>query len=156
MKTEARHGNCRSCGDPGGDPFFYYTAREIGTSYAEKKGVYKTTRTTTTTFRDVTRHEDFICKKCRRKGYIKTILVNIALSAVCCFIYGMLHDTSSVPAGLLMTAGVVFGVIAFVLIIGYLLGGQNGSIALANYHTKHDSSGYTYMSEGEASRLRRS
>ena len=156
MKTAKVHGKCRICGSSDGDQFFYYTARKTGTSYSEKKGAYKTTKTTTTTYRDVTRHEDFICKKCRRKGYVKTILVNIVLAAVCLTISAKMHDTSSTPAGLLMTAGFVFGVIAFVLIIGYLLGGMNGSKALANYHTKHDSYGYTYMSEGEASQLRRS
>ncbi|MBR0372973.1 MAG: hypothetical protein IJH91_00400 [Mogibacterium sp.] len=154
MSKTTRHGKCRICGDPNGDPFFYYTARKIGTSYSENKGVYKTTRTTTTTFRDVTRHEDFICKKCRRKGYVQMILINICLTAACCGLFNLLKNSRQTLAGLLMTAGIAFGFIAITLMIGYLIGGMNGSKALADYHAKHDSYGYTYMSEGEASRLR--
>ena len=155
MKDTVRY-PCVLCGNPDGKRFFYYTAKKVASTVSVSRGVTRDTTTRTTTYRDVTRREGFVCKACRKKGRWKSFFILLAVATACFGLIALLGNDFLTRRPIIGFALGVVGIIAAMALIPSLVP-ANGSRLLVDYYKQHPKlRGVTYMTEGEASNLKTS
>ena len=156
MKKNTSFYSCTLCGDPKGEPFDYYTAKKVGSSTYVSQGVMRQTTTRTVTYRDVTRHTGYVCKKCRTKGRLKTVLILLAIMAA-------IGVGCSGPWGAAFSERlpVLYGILTFIFfilifaVIGALFPRGGSEMLIRHAKDRSNPYGLTFLTPGEASRLQR-
>ena len=93
MTKESAHYPCKLCGNPGGDEFFYYTARKVNSSVSVRTGMYEKDVVRTTLYKDVTKHSGFVCKNCRKnKERLRKFIISLIIFAACIAVFVIAGD----------------------------------------------------------------
>ena len=158
-KENEIHFPCELCGNPNGDKCIYYTANRLGTSASVNQ--VQNTVSYSTSYSNLTEHEGFVCKACRRKGPRKTLWKYLIFMVGCILALTFFSDTffgeSSGSFLVLLGMAAIFGIfIGFAGVIGALTAEKPGSDLLVEYYKqKPNSAGKTYITHAEALKLQR-
>lgn len=158
-KENEVHFPCELCGNPNGDKCFYYTAKRLGTSASVNQ--VQNTVSYSTSYANLTKHEGFVCKACRRKGPRKTLWKYLVFMVGCILALVFFNDTffgkSAGNLQIILGLSIVFGiVIGFAGVIGGLTAEKPGSdLLVEHYKRKPNSAGATYFTHTEALKLQR-
>ena len=156
MTKESAHYPCKLCGNPGGDEFFYYTARKVNSSVSVRTGMYEKDVVRTTLYKDVTKHSGFVCKNCRKnKERLRKFIISLIIFAACIAVFVIAGDALFERHGLIAFILGLIVVVSGCSMIG-AFGKKSGSTLLVEYYKNQPNSyGYTYMTPSEASKLQK-
>lgn len=144
---------CEICNKRLGDYYEYYTAIRTGVSSHTTHGLAQDKTTTTTSYRNLTKHGGFVCKSCRKKGRFKVFIVSLALSVLTYWVGDKFYDFFNDHALLMLLLLAVFVISAITCIVS--LFPASGSKMLILYHkSKNDPVDLVYFTPDEAAKLR--